>query len=160
MVGVKVDHGGSVRNKLKLVYIMELSQNITASSNHTNRTAILEDSEWLEFEAFQERLFLSMRDLVIFFIILIIPGNTLVLIATWKERRLHQPNKYFLAFLAVADLLVGLFVAPFYAYQTDLEYTSSGRDNMSIHLCRFMLWMDTFALTASIYSLTAISCVL
>ncbi|XP_028407425.1 histamine H2 receptor-like [Dendronephthya gigantea] len=136
---------------------MELSQNITASSNHINRAEILEDSEWLELEAFQKQVYLSMRDLVIFFTILIIPGNTLVLIATWKERRLHQPNKYFLAFLAVADLLVGLFVAPFFAYQTDLEYTSSDRDNMSIHLCRFMLWMDTFALTTSIYSLTTIS---
>ncbi|XP_028407424.1 dopamine receptor 2-like [Dendronephthya gigantea] len=137
---------------------MELSKNITASSNHSNRTEMLEDSKWLEFEAFKERLYLGMKDLVIFFTILIILGNTLVLIVTWKERRLHQPSKYFLAFLAVADLLVGLFVAPFQAYQLGQAYGRSGRDNMSIHLCRFMLWMDTFALTASIYSLTAISC--
>ncbi|XP_028407422.1 dopamine receptor 2-like [Dendronephthya gigantea] len=137
---------------------MELSKNITASSNHSNRTEMLKDSERLEFEAFRERFYLSMKYLVIFFTILIILGNSLVLIVTWKERRLHQPNKYFIAFLAVADLLVGLFVAPFNAYQFDLGYTSSDRDNMSIHLCRFMLWIETFALTTSIYSLTAISC--
>ncbi|XP_028407423.1 adenosine receptor A2b-like [Dendronephthya gigantea] len=134
---------------------MELSQNITASSNHSNRTEMLEDSKWLEFEAFKERLYLSMRDLVIFFTIPIILGNTLVLIVTWKERCLHQPSKYFIAFLAVADLLVGLFVALFFAYQLGLEYTRSDRDNMSIHPC-FMLWIDTFALTTSIYLLTTI----
>ena len=44
--------------------------------------------------------------------ILIIMGNTLVLLATWRERSLHQPNKYFIGSVAVADLLVGIFIGP------------------------------------------------
>ena len=45
-------------------------------------------------------------------IIAIIAGNVLVLLTTWLDKRLHQPNKYFIACLAVADLLVGLFSVP------------------------------------------------
>ncbi|XP_028398868.1 D(1C) dopamine receptor-like [Dendronephthya gigantea] len=57
-----------------------------------------------------------MRIILILIIICIIVGNTLVLVATWRERSLHQPNKYFIACLAVADLLVGLFLAPMQVY--------------------------------------------
>ena len=43
-------------------------------------------------------------------------GNALVLIVTWRERILHEPNKYFIALLAVADLMVSLSPEPFNAY--------------------------------------------
>ena len=91
----------------------------------------------------------------IYIIILIIVGNTLVLLATWKEKILHQPNKYFVACLAVADLLVGLFVGPLKVYLVNLDRES--RRNTSIHLCRFSVWIDTLALTASVYTLMFIS---
>ncbi|XP_028398867.1 octopamine receptor beta-2R-like [Dendronephthya gigantea] len=83
----------------------------------------------------------------------------LVLIATWRERSLHRPNKHFIACLAVADLLVGLFLAPLKLYQLpinqDLSYKLQYK--MPIHLCRFVVWIDTFGLTTSIYTLTFIS---
>ena len=81
-------------------------------------------------------------------------GNTLVLVATWREKSLHQPNKYFIACLAVADLLVGMFPGPLRVYQLhlDIEYRA-----ISIHVCRFTAWIDTVSLTASIYSLAFIS---
>ena len=82
-------------------------------------------------------------------------ANTLVLVATWKERSLHQPNKYFIACLAVADLLVGMILEPLRLYLLSLDYKSIS--TMSIHLCRVIVWIDTFALTASIYTLTFIS---
>ncbi|XP_028414348.1 5-hydroxytryptamine receptor 7-like [Dendronephthya gigantea] len=83
-------------------------------------------------------------------------GNSLVLIATWKERSLHEPSKYFVACLAVADLSVGLFVAPILSCQIFNEKENNERIN-SIHLCRFIIWVDSFAATASIYTLTFIS---
>ena len=90
----------------------------------------------------------AVKILLILISILIILGNTLVLLATWKERSLHQPNKYFIACLAVADLLVGIFIGPVvYKFSPD----SGSRRN--IHFCRFMVWIDTLALTASICSL-------
>ncbi|XP_028410559.1 alpha-2B adrenergic receptor-like [Dendronephthya gigantea] len=82
-------------------------------------------------------------------------GNALVLIVTWRERSLHQPNKYFIVFLAVADLIVGVLVIPFKLYQLNLD--PEQKNGMSIHLCRFLVWIDTFALTTSIYTLTFIS---
>ena len=39
-------------------------------------------------------------------------GNTLVCVAVWFERSLHNMANYFLTSLAVADLLVAIFVMP------------------------------------------------
>ena len=81
----------------------------------------------------------------------IILGNTLVLLVTWREKSLHQPNKYFIACLAVADLLVGIFIGPLEVYKLSGGYGSLNS------LCRFIICIDTLALTASICSLMFIS---
>ena len=83
-------------------------------------------------------------------------GNTLVLLATWRKRSLHQPNKYFIACLAVADLLVGIFIGPARAYRPYLRLRHTVH-TVSIHFCRFMVWIDTLAVTASVYTLMFIS---
>jgi hypothetical protein len=104
---------------------------------------------------FLDELGLAHNIILIIFAICTIVGNTLVLVATWRETNLHQPNKYFIACLAVADLLVGAIVEPLKLYQVSLDDES--RLTMSIHLCRFAVWIDTVALSASIYTLTFIS---
>ena len=104
---------------------------------------------------FENQVLLAEKFLLIFISILIIMGNTLVLLATWRERSLHQPNKYFIACLAVADLLVGIFIGPVKVYRLNLDHKS--RLDISIHLCRFMVWIDTLAVTASVYTLMFIS---
>ena len=121
--------------------------------NHTNQT---ETSTWTStWSAFLDEFKLAERIILIFFAICTILGNTLVLAAIWRESSLHQPSKYFIACLAVADLLVGMILEPLRVYQRsrDFQYLIT----MSIHLCRFTLWIDTFALSASIYTLTVIS---
>ncbi|XP_028398866.1 trace amine-associated receptor 3-like [Dendronephthya gigantea] len=128
-----------------------LGCNFTYQKEKNNSTNI----DWTKIGLFFERLEISMKILLTFIIISTILGNTMVLIATWKERSLHQPNKYFIACLAVADLLVGLVLAPLKVYQ--MRHDNVSRSKMSIHLCRFMVWIDTFALTTSIYTLTFIS---
>ena len=102
-----------------------------------------------------DQLNLADKIIYIFIVIFTILGNTLVLVATWRERRLHEPNKYFIASLAVADLMVGMFVGPLRLYQLNLDVQSIL--DTSVHLCRFMVWIDTLALTASIYILMFIS---
>ena len=110
----------------------------------------------MKLKEFGNKLHLAQEIMLIFIAILTTLGNTLVLWVTWRERSLHEPNKYFIASLAVADLLVGIFVAPLRVYVLDdLRRVSSLY--MSIHLCRFLKWIDIFALTASVYSLTFIS---
>ena len=108
-----------------------------------------------DYMKFCNQPLLAVNFFLIFITILIIMGNTLVLLATWRERSLHQPNKYFIACLAVADLLVGIFIGPVKVYRLNLDYKS--RHTVSIHLCRFMVWIGTLALTASVYTLTFIS---
>ena len=126
--------------------------------NHTNEadTGTWTDGDRMKLTVFVDELELAEKILFIFFAICTILGNTLVLVATWRERSLHQPNKYFVACLAVADLLVGMIVEPIRrVYHLNLDDESIRM--MSIHLCGFMMWIETFALVASIYTLTFIS---
>ena len=121
-------------------------------SNITNYST---DETWCDRDCmeFKNQLDLAAKILYILISILIILGNTLVLLVTWRERSLHQPNKYFIACLAVADLLAGIFIGPVWVYKQNVGYGSF----TNIHLCRFMVWIDTLALTASILSLMFIS---
>lgn len=84
--------------------------------------------------------------------IAIVLGNVLVLITTWLDKRLHRPNKYFVACLAVADLLVGIFSVPIRLYLL-LNPTILA----SIQLCRLWTWIDICCEVASIVTLMVIS---
>jgi hypothetical protein len=99
-----------------------------------------------------ENALLALAITIIIFAIVTILGNTLVLVTTWRERSLHEPSKYFIVCLAVADLLVGMILEPLFVFQ--LVFGALARNN---DVCRFMVGLDTVALTASIYSLTFIS---
>ena len=132
---------------------MMSSHNNRPSHNQTNE--MWSNSDWMKYIEFRDQFSLPLKILYTLISILIITGNTLVLIATWRDRSLHQPNKYFVACLAVADLLVGIFIGPAMVYGLSIDYKSL-RD-MSIHLCRFMVWIDTLAITASVFTLTFIS---
>ena len=128
-----------------------ISNSSTAMYNDTNEAEPdgWTHNDWMKFLAFLDKLHLANNVINSLTAILAVLGNTMVLLATWRERSLHQPNKYFTACLAVADLLVGMFVEPLRIYNNSHA--------VSIHLCRFTNWIDIFALTASIYSLTFIS---
>ena len=131
---------------------MLLSKNISTTNNPTNETRCDNDRR-----NFLKQLALALIILYIIIRILIIIGNTLVLLATWIERSLHQPNKYFIACLAVADLLVGIFIGPVQAYEMNLLQNYESRRDISIHFCRFKVWIDTLVVTASVYTLMFIS---
>jgi hypothetical protein len=109
----------------------------------------------MAFIAFLDELGLAENIILIFFSICTILGNTLVLVATWRESSLHQPNKYLIACLAVADLLIGIILEPLRVYYQNLDYESLA--SMYIDLCRFIVWIDTLALATSILTLTFIS---
>ena len=102
---------------------------------------------------FQETAMFKATTVFLFLnIIGIVLGNCLVLTTTWLDKRLHQPNKYFIACLAVADLLVGVFSVPIRLHMY--------LDPFALHpieLCRFWFWMDIFSEVASIVTLTVIS---
>ena len=127
---------------------MPLSNNTSTTCKPTNET--WSDSDLMKLIELLNQVILLVTILISIFIII---GNTLILLATWRERSLHQPNKYFIASLAVADLMVGIFIGPIRVYGLGAD---SQRD-ISIQLCRLAVWMDTLVLTASVYTLTFIS---
>ena len=126
-------------------------QTISCSSTNNPTNEIWCDSDCMNFAEFLSQLLLATKFFYILLSTLIIKGNTLVLLTTWTERSLHQPNKYFIACLAVADLLVGIFTGSVMVYVMSVDFESLG--DTSIHLCRFAVWIDTSAVTASAYTL-------
>ena len=118
-----------------------MEKNITAT-NQPKLPEFSKNSTWL-----------ATTIVLFLMIIAIIFGNVLVLVTTWLDKRLHNPSKYFVACLAFADLLVGVFSVPIrlHLYLTDLTIL------VPINLCRFWTWIDTCCEVASIVTLTIIS---
>lgn len=115
------------------------------------------ERDWiLKYSAFLKRLNIGEKIVVTVIMIFTVVGNLLVLLTTWRVKYLHQANKYFVACLAVADFLVGILLAPLRLHQLFLDSDNEER-TQSIHLCRFMVWIDNFALQASILTLAFIS---
>ncbi|XP_030071643.1 5-hydroxytryptamine receptor 2B [Microcaecilia unicolor] len=91
--------------------------------------------------------------LILMVIIPTIGGNILVILAVSLEKKLQNATNYFLMSLAVADLLVGLFVMPI-ALLTVLFNSEWPLPNC---LCSIWLFLDILFSTASIMHLCAIS---
>ncbi|XP_048264401.1 5-hydroxytryptamine receptor 2A isoform X2 [Bombus terrestris] len=79
-------------------------------------------------------------------------GNILVCLAVGLDRRLHNVTNYFLLSLAVADLLVSLFVMPLGAIPGFLGYWPFG-----ILWCNVYVTCDVLACSASIMHMCFIS---
>lgn len=79
-------------------------------------------------------------------------GNILVLIAIFANTFFRNTTHYFIANLAVADLLVGVTVLPFSASLEVLDYWAFGQV-----LCDIWAAADVLCCTASIFSLCVIS---
>ena len=97
--------------------------------------------------------------LTITFIITLL-GNTLVLAAIYYDSRLRTVTNYFVACLAVSDILVACFsvsirLLTFIVYKRSKEPFDEGI--LNLHVCRFWIWIDSFCEAASIYTLTVIS---
>ncbi|OQR76593.1 D(2) dopamine receptor-like [Tropilaelaps mercedesae] len=78
-------------------------------------------------------------------VLLVIPlagvlGNSLVCIAVWQERRLHNVTNFFLVSLALADLMVCLAVMPFGVLE--LFYDT---DKIQLAALKGIVWTQTHA---------------
>ncbi|XP_027625146.1 5-hydroxytryptamine receptor 2B isoform X2 [Tupaia chinensis] len=91
--------------------------------------------------------------LILMVIIPTIGGNILVILAVSLEKKLQYATNYFLMSLAVADLLVGLFVMPTALLTIMFEATWP----LPLVLCPAWLFLDVLFSTASIMHLCAIS---
>uniref|UniRef100_A0A0P6JDU4 5-hydroxytryptamine receptor 2B n=1 Tax=Heterocephalus glaber TaxID=10181 RepID=A0A0P6JDU4_HETGA len=91
--------------------------------------------------------------LILVVIIPTIGGNILVILAVSLEKKLQYATNYFLMSLAVADLLVGLFVMPIALLTIMFEAMWP----LPLVLCPAWLFLDVLFSTASILHLCAIS---
>ncbi|KAI4488577.1 hypothetical protein M0802_011525 [Mischocyttarus mexicanus] len=94
------------------------------------------------------------RFLLVAFIIVIAGGlgNTLVCLAVVLDKKLHNLTNYFLLSLAIADLLVSLFVMPMGAIPGFLGYWPLG-----VIWCNIYVTCDVLACSASIMHMCFIS---
>ncbi|CAH1778980.1 unnamed protein product [Owenia fusiformis] len=89
--------------------------------------------------------------------VLIVGGNSIVLISILIHKNLHTVNNLFLTSLAVADLIMGIFVSPLtihILYVKPLIYVEHTQDKWS---CVIRLYLLTMSFGASLFSICGIA---
>ncbi|XP_022800243.1 dopamine D2-like receptor [Stylophora pistillata] len=84
--------------------------------------------------------------------VLIIAGNSLVIVAYRRNAFLHTRTNIFIVSLAVSDLLVGAVSVPIWTYFTFVNFQNILTIFLRIYLC-----FDIFSALASIFHFTAIA---
>lgn len=122
----------------------------------TNRSGLETDSVAEEMKQTVEGQGHTVHWAALLILAVIIPtigGNILVILAVALEKRLQYATNYFLMSLAIADLLVGLFVMPIALLTIMFEAIWP----LPLALCPAWLFLDVLFSTASIMHLCAIS---
>jgi len=79
-------------------------------------------------------------------------GNSTVILIVLTSRRMQSVTNYFIANLALADVIIGLFAIPFQFQAALLQ-----RWNLPPFLCPFCPFFQNLSVNASIFTLTAIA---
>ncbi|XP_072177736.1 5-hydroxytryptamine receptor 1F-like [Diadema setosum] len=86
-------------------------------------------------------------------LLVVFVGNTFVVVAVAKFRRLRTPANALLLNLAIADITVSVFVMTF----STMRLLQDGHWRLGKYMCKFWMSMDVLCCTASILTLCMIS---
>ncbi len=145
MVSLSTTVEGTEINSTEVIYgtVTEEWNNYTIYSPGADKKPIPEDLA----------KFVIVTTLLCLFSLATIFGNTLVMLAVYRERTLRSVTNYFIVSLAAADLLVGLVVVPFAIIDT----VTGGYWYFSVVWCDLWHALDILGCTASICHLCVIS---
>ncbi|KAI5622093.1 alpha-2B adrenergic receptor [Silurus asotus] len=129
------------RRAFKRILCKNTKASFTSAPNQTRKSEL--------YSAKATAAFASAITLMDLFTIV---GNVLVIIAVLTSRSLRRPQNLFLVSLAVADILVAMFIIPF-----SLANELMGYWCFSSVLCEIYLALDVLFCTSSILHLCAIS---
>ena len=79
-------------------------------------------------------------------------GNSLVIWVVSTAKNLQSENNFYLANLAVSDVIIALFCIPFQFYAALLQ-----RWDLPKFMCKFCPFTSTFCVNVSIFTLVAIA---
>lgn len=116
----------------------------TNRSNETNGSAVVPEMD--------PKILNALIIMSCFIIAAAFFSNVVVLAATYKDRRLHKPGKYFVASLAVSDLLVAMLSLTMRLVVVFLNI----KKPMTLVFCYFWIWVDIFTEATSISTVTII----
>ena len=154
-MGTKQTGKSSILKRQFAITASQSTQEIKILTLHKNRMELRENNSVVgrQNSSTADQLQLIDFQIVFLFITIIatVLGNALVLAAIFLDSRLRNVTNYFIACLAVSDLLVACFSVTIRLHQY-LEFSK-----LNIHTCKFWNWIDIFCEAASITTLTVIS---
>uniref|UniRef100_A0A915DI73 G-protein coupled receptors family 1 profile domain-containing protein n=1 Tax=Ditylenchus dipsaci TaxID=166011 RepID=A0A915DI73_9BILA len=123
------------------------------NSSHPRTAPMCTFQEWTEVDQPGVFRIFTIISVLTILVMLVVLGNALVIAAVILRRRLRSATGLLILSLAVADLMVGLFILPFSIANEVLNSYWIFGDTW----CTAWLTMDIWMCTASIYNLVAIS---
>ncbi|XP_050423991.1 RYamide receptor [Adelges cooleyi] len=131
--------------------IGNLTNNISASFSYcTNQTDIYTEATVLYDVPVSIVVLLSMFYGTIS--VMAVVGNALVIWIVTSSRRMHNVTNCYIANLALADIIIGLFSIPFQFQAALLQ-----RWNLPAFMCPFCPFIQVLSVNVSIFTLTAIA---
>ena len=134
--------------------ITNTTDDVEMNATIANTTSFSDDLDVLQYAKSQYSIYqiVILAIIMTAMMIVIVVGNILVVIATATENNLASVQNWFIASLAIADMLIGLVIMPFSLSNELMGYWMFGKLWCDVHSA-----LDVLCSTASIMNICLIS---